>query len=231
MDLNSAQFDVTDPGGAKIAGTRSLSPDSRMITFTPAARFAASTVYSVSAKAADTFGNMMANPVTWSIITTTTQTCPCSLFSAATVPTVTSADDGGSYELGVKFRRRAQAGQITGVKFYKGAGETRMSPDRSGPPDGQRLATGTFSGETESGWQTLTFSSPVSITANTEYTASYTTTTGHYAVNAGYFGTVTSPPLTASPSAVLSPAGPVPDLDLQRIASGGMMFRVMVMCL
>jgi hypothetical protein len=47
----------------------------------------------------------------------------------------------------------------------------------------------------------------VTITANTEYTASYTTTTGHYAVNAGYFGTVTSPPLTASPSAGVFTAG------------------------
>jgi hypothetical protein len=200
VDLSTAQFSVTDPGGAKIGGTLALSPDGRMVTFTPAARFAASTVYSVSAKIGDTFGNVMANPVTWSFTSATTQTCPCSLFSAATVPSVTSADDGDAYELGVKFTSTAN-GQITGVKFYKGAGNTGTHTGSLWSADGTRLATGTFSNETESGWQTLTFSSPVSITAGTTYVASYTTTTGHYAVNSGYFGSVTSPPLAASASA------------------------------
>jgi methionine-rich copper-binding protein CopC len=206
VDVGTAQFNVTDPGGAKIAGTLALSPDGRMVTFTPAARFAASTVYSVSVKIADTFGNMMANAQTWSFTSATTQTCPCSLFSGATVPTVTSADDNGAYELGVKFTSTAN-GQITGVKFYKGAGNTGSHTGSLWTADGQRLATGTFSGETESGWQTLTFSSPVSITAGTTYVASYTTTTGHYAVNAGYFGSVTSPPLGATASAGVFTAG------------------------
>jgi len=206
VDLSTAQFSVTDPGGAKIGGTLALSPDGRMVTFTPAARFAASTVYSVSAKIGDTFGNVMANPVTWSFTSATTQTCPCSLFSAATVPSVTSADDGGAYELGVKFTSTAN-GQITGVKFYKGAGNTGTHTGSLWSADGTRLATGTFSNETESGWQTLTFSSPVSITAGTTYVASYTTTTGHYAVNSGYFGSVTSPPLAAAASAGVFTSG------------------------
>jgi hypothetical protein len=39
----------------------------------------------------------------------------------------------------------------------------------------------------------------VTVTSGTTYVASYTTTTGHYAVNHGYFAgrSVTSPPLTA----------------------------------
>src|SRR5438552_11812080 len=40
---------------------------------------------------------------------------------------------------------------------------------------GTLLATGTFSGETASGWQRLDFSTPVAIAANTTYVASYHT--------------------------------------------------------
>src|SRR5262249_6941654 len=52
---------------------------------------------------------------------------------------------------------------------------------------GTLLATGTFSSESASGWQTLTFSSPVAITAGTTYVASYHTTTGHYSASRSYF--------------------------------------------
>ncbi|SDG10243.1 Ig-like domain-containing protein [Lentzea fradiae] len=206
VDLTGAQFTVTDPGGAKIAGTLSLSPDSRMVTFTPAARFAASTVYSVSVRMADTFGNMMASPQTWSFTSATTQTCPCSLFSGATVPTETSSDDTSPYELGVKFTSGTN-GQITGVKFYKGAANTGTHTGSLWTEDGQRLATGTFTNETETGWQTLVFDQPVQITAGTTYVASYTTTVGRYAVTPGYFGSVTSPPLAATASAGVFTAG------------------------
>jgi hypothetical protein len=52
---------------------------------------------------------------------------------------------------------------------------------------GQLLATATLSGESASGWQQVTFSAPVWITANTIYVAGYHTNTGHYAFNANYF--------------------------------------------
>ena len=60
------------------------------------------------------------------------------------------------------------------------------------------LATGTFSGETASGWQELDFSSPVAVTAGTTYVASYHTNTGHYAATTqGLASAVTNGPLTA----------------------------------
>ena len=37
----------------------------------------------------------------------------------------------------------------------------------------QRSAQGTFTGETASGWQTVTFATPVAVTAGTTYVASY----------------------------------------------------------
>jgi len=60
------------------------------------------------------------------------------------------------------------------------------------------LATGTFTGETASGWQTLTFSSPVAISANTSYIASYHAPVGYYASSSAYFtSAVTTYPLSA----------------------------------
>src|SRR2546423_2282320 len=45
---------------------------------------------------------------------------------------------------------------------------------------GTLLATGTFTNETVSGWQTMTFTNPVQISANTTYVVSYFDPNGHY---------------------------------------------------
>ena len=44
-----------------------------------------------------------------------------------------------------------------------------------------------FSGETSSGWQQALFSSPIAVTANTTYIASYHAPNGHYSDDLGYF--------------------------------------------
>ena len=64
---------------------------------------------------------------------------------------------------------------------------------------GTLLGHGHLHGESASGWQQVNFSTPVSITANTTYVASYHAPNGHYAVNEDYFATagVDSPPLHA----------------------------------
>ena len=51
---------------------------------------------------------------------------------------------------------------------------------------GTLLASATFTNETASGWQTVNFASPVAITANTTYVASYHSS-GYYSANANYF--------------------------------------------
>jgi hypothetical protein len=208
VDLATAQFSLLDKGGAKLAGTLSLSGNQRTVSWTPAAPLSAGTTYTASMRVADLNGNMMAAPLVWNFTTTVTGTCPCSLFSAATVPTTTSADDNGAYELGVRVTPTT-GGTITGVRFYKGTGNTGTHTGSLWTDSGQLLATGTFSGETATGWQTLTFTSPVAVTSGTTYVASYTTTTGHYAVDQGYFqaGAVTSPPLSSPATSETSPNG------------------------
>jgi hypothetical protein len=54
------------------------------------------------------------------------------------------------------------------------------------------LASATFSGETASGWQQVSLSTPISITAGTTYVVSYHTTVGFYSVDANYFTSLTS---------------------------------------
>ena len=52
---------------------------------------------------------------------------------------------------------------------------------------GTLLATATFTGETASGWQQVNFATPVAITANTTYVASYHAPNGHYSATDDYF--------------------------------------------
>jgi len=206
VDLTTAIFALSDPGGAHINGTLSLS--SNTVTFHPSAALAPGTAYTGSIQIADVNGNMMPTAFTWSFTTTTTATCPCSLFSAATLPTVVNTNDPNPYELGVQFTPSVN-GTISGVKFYKGTQNTGTHTGSLWSSTGTQLATGTFSNETASGWQTLTFTSPVAVTAGTTYVASYTTTTGFYSSDNGYFNRsgVNSPPLSAPANVAGTPNG------------------------
>ena len=89
-------------------------------------------------------------------------------------------------ELGVKFRVDLN-GFITGIRFYKGTTNTGTHVGTLWSSAGQSLATATFMNETASGWQQVNFSSPVAVTANTVYVASYHTNTGNYAANNNFF--------------------------------------------
>ncbi len=99
--------------------------------------------------------------------------------------------------MGVKFTANT-SGYITGVEFYKSVANTGVHTGSLWNASGQLLATGTFTNETASGWQTLVFSTPVAITAGATYTAGYHTNSGHYAVNRSYFNApFSNGPLTA----------------------------------
>jgi hypothetical protein len=107
--------------------------------------------------------------------------------------------DGGPdspVELGVRFRADV-AGYVTGVRFYKAALNTGTHVANLWSPTGTRLATATFTGESASGWQQVTFSAPVAVAANTVYVVSYHCPKGHYSIDLNYFAEdgVDSPPL------------------------------------
>ena len=79
-------------------------------------------------------------------------------------PAVVDSNDTGSVNLGVKFTADSN-GQILGVRFYKASTNTGAHVGSLWTTGGQLLASANFSGETPSGWQTVLFASPVSVTA------------------------------------------------------------------
>ncbi len=120
-----------------------------------------------------------------------------SLWPSNPAPAVAADPDTDSVELGVKFRSSTN-GFICGIRFYKGGTNTGTHIGKLWSSTGTLLASATFQNETASGWQQVSFASPVAITANTPYVASYVAPVGRYSVDAGYFGSaVTSGPLTA----------------------------------
>ena len=119
-----------------------------------------------------------------------------SLFGVTATPS-TVATDPDPLELGVKFTTD-QPGFITGVRFYKGPGNTGTHIGNLWTASGQKIATGRFTNETESGWQTLTFPAPIRVTSGTTYVASYFAPAGHYSFDDNFFATAKdNPPLHA----------------------------------
>ena len=139
----------------------------------------------IKARSADDSGNLEV-PGPGIAVTVSAQTCPCSVWNNSTLPTVVSAPDTGAVELGVKFRTDV-SGFITGIRFYKGSANTGTHIGNLWSSTGTRLATATFTSESTSGWQQVNFATPVAITANTVYVASYHAPNGRYAADSSYF--------------------------------------------
>ncbi|MGH8399140.1 MAG: DUF4082 domain-containing protein, partial [Gammaproteobacteria bacterium] len=130
-----------------------------------------------------------------------------SLWNTSAVPATTAFSDPNPYEVGVKFESSV-SGYIAGLRFYKGSGNTGTHVAHLWTAAGALLATATFTNETSSGWQTVNFSSPVAITANTVYVASYWDPNGDYALSRPYFTSAyDNPPLQALASGTDGPNG------------------------
>jgi chitodextrinase len=129
-----------------------------------------------------------------------------SLWSSSTVPAIPWSNDA-SATLGLKFRSDV-SGSVTGIRFYKGAGNTGTHTGLLYSSTGTPLAQATFTAETAAGWQVVNFPSAVSIAANTTYIAAFFSTSG-YAYNLNYFTSsgADSPPLHALRSGVDGPNG------------------------
>jgi hypothetical protein len=105
--------------------------------------------------------------------------------------------DTKAVELGVRFRSSVR-GLVTGVRFFKTEGNTGTHTGSLWSTSGERLATGTFTDESGSGWQEMTFDEPVLVEPGTNYVASYHAPNGRYVAEP--FGLVSSTvngPLTA----------------------------------
>jgi hypothetical protein len=139
----------------------------------------------IKSRAADDSGNLE-TPGAGITVTVTSRTCPCSIWDNSVTPAVITDPETQAIEVGVKFRSEIN-GLITGIRFYKGSQNTGTHIGTLWSSNGQQLARATFTGETATGWQQVSFATPVQITANTTYVASYHTNVGHYSVNEQYF--------------------------------------------
>ena len=206
--ITTANFELRGPGGALVPGAVSYDAASRTATLNPTAALAASTAYTATVKGGasgvkDLAGNALATDRTWTFTTAASGGgglgCPCSIWGTSAVPQrAAETGDTGPLEVGVKFRSQID-GKITALRFYKGATNTGTHVGHLWTRTGTLLASATFTNETATGWQEVSFSSPVAITAGTTYVASYYAPRGNYAVDEDYFAgrAVDNPPLRA----------------------------------
>ncbi|WP_415830517.1 DUF4082 domain-containing protein, partial [Gillisia limnaea] len=133
--------------------------------------------------------------------------CPCTVFEPTAGPTNQLWNDGQALQLGMKFRSSVN-GFVTGVRFFKQAGNTGTHIGQLYSRTGSLLAQATFTNETASGWQEVALSSPVAINANTTYVISYHSSSGFYSASNPFFNSATvKTPLTGLQSGTDGPNG------------------------
>jgi hypothetical protein len=109
-----------------------------------------------------------------------------SLFGSTDHPAVVADSDSNAVELGVRFRSDV-AGTVTGIRYYRSASNTGAHTAHLWSNGGTLLASATFATTTTTGWQTVRFARPVTVSAGRSYVASYHTDVGHYSADNGYF--------------------------------------------
>jgi hypothetical protein len=211
---SGAVMTLTGPGSVDVPGTASYDEPTGRVTFTPADPLGAATTYTATLTATSATGQTLTGG-TWTFTTVppprTAGVCPCSLYQDTVTPGVAEFNDGVPLTLGVRFASNSP-GQVTGIRYYKAAGNTGTHTGALYTAAGQQLAAVTFTGESSSGWQTAAFSQPVDIAADTEYFAAYRSPTGVYSATLNGFGSgITSGPLrTASDSGAFTYSGDFP---------------------
>ena len=106
-------------------------------------------------------------------------------------------DYRGVIQLGLKVRADV-SGYAYGIRFYKIPGDSGTHTAQLYTPDGTLLASQVFLNETDSGWQTAVFETPVPIAAATTYIAAYHSILGNYISSvSGMTTAITNGPLTA----------------------------------
>ncbi|WP_353619938.1 DUF4082 domain-containing protein [Mesorhizobium sp. BR1-1-16] len=196
-DANGDALTITGVSNSS-HGNAVFNAQSNTITFTPTAGYtgAASFSYAIS----DGHSGTASADVSLSVLPQG-QGSPQSVFAANSTPTIISAADTNSVNLGMKFQADV-SGSITDIRFYKAADNTGPHTGYLWTSTGTLLASVTFSGETASGWQQATLNTPVAINAGTTYVVSYSSN-GHYSATPGGLGSeVTSGNLHALSSAL-----------------------------
>ena len=172
-----AAVEVSVDGGttwARAAGTTAWS-----FTFLPAALGP----LTIKARGVDDSVNIE-SPGSSVTVTGAPRGFPASIWHDSTVPGAPAINDANPIEVGLKFRT-VEEGFATGVRFYKGSGNTGTHVGHLWSASGTKLAEVTFAAETAGGWQQALFPTPVPLAPNTTYVVSYYAPAGHYAGDVG----------------------------------------------
>jgi hypothetical protein len=198
--INGSTFELRDPSGTLVLATITYDGSTRTAILAPTVPLSPSVTYTATVKGGiggvrDLAGDTLTNDFSWSF---TTGSQEFTIWNDAVTPSTVTVAESRAVELGVKFRS-ASDGYVTGLRFYKGPQNTGTHIGNLWTSTGNLLASVTFTYETASGWQEASLPTPVPVTANTTYVASYHTDVGYYSVNSAYFASsgFTNPPLTA----------------------------------
>lgn len=175
--ITASTFTLKNSSNVAVAATVTYDAASQTARLVPAGTLTGGGVYTAALSTAvrSAVGTPMSSTASWSF---TVADCPCSLFGSGVLPVYTGLDvaDGRSgtgltYEMGTKIAVDKTM-RLTGIRFYKDAGETGTHIGRVWSSTGTQLGTATFASESASGWQTATLTSPITLTANTTYVVS-----------------------------------------------------------
>jgi hypothetical protein len=122
------------------------------------------------------------------------------VFATTAKPSVPSAADPRSVELGMRFSPKRNL-YATGIRFYKGAANLGTHTGTLWTADGHGLRRVVFTHETAGGWQHAKFVHPVLLRANAKYVVSYHAPRGHYAYTYNYFAHTVSNSVVTMPAA------------------------------
>jgi hypothetical protein len=176
--IDGSSFTLTAPSGQAVAASVQYHAGTRTATLTPDSPLAGSTPYLARLDTTIHSARDVAleQPRTWSF---TTSACPCRLYGAADEPAVSGLDTangrGGagpwSLEMGTKVTV-TQTARLEAIRFYKSPGETGAHTGRVWTSGGALLGQVTFAGESATGWQEQSLSSPVALAPGQTYVVS-----------------------------------------------------------
>lgn len=150
-------------------------------------------IYEVLLSISDGINPAVTQAITVEVTDVVDETAPvlASLFGVTDAPAQIITSDSTDYELGVEFAA-ATNGEVTALRYWRGdldAGDTDTRTLNLWTGTGTLLASASVtSTPSQSGWQTATLATPVALTANDPYVASYGTTQ-NYAFSGNFFAT------------------------------------------
>ena len=166
--ISTSTFELRDSANNVVSATVSYDGPTRTATLNPTSTLSNTSQYTATViggltGVTDVAGNALVSDEVWSF---TTSDPVFTIWDESTVPTVPAFNDPSAIEVGVKFQTDV-TGLISGIRFYKGPGNTGTHIGNLWSSTGQLLATATFVNETATGWQQVDFAAPVAVTPNT----------------------------------------------------------------